>query len=183
MKTRRAVVIHSIVVAASLMVAGASAAQTPAQTFADLQPQLKFGQDVIVEGADGRRVNGKVVAISANELEIRRLRFFFREERRVFTEETARRIDRRDSTWNGGLIGAGVGALVLFAALSAPACNQPDDLSCAPLILAPVAGFIIGDGIDGAHNRTVFLGSGRTRAALSPLVGRSQVGVAAHLRF
>lgn len=178
----KALVERLVLLAALALTANSAAAQTPAQSFADLQPTVKFGQRLIVKGEDGRTTKGRLVSITGNQLEIRRTRWFFREERRTFTEDSVQRIENRDSTWNGSLIGAGVGGLVMFVSLEVPACNQPDDWSCMPLLLSPIAGWVVGDAIDGAINRPVFVSPRGTGITFWPLLGPARVGLAVTAR-
>ena len=163
-------------------VTGDAAAQGPAHSFADLTTVVSEDEPVVVWDAYGRKVTGRVVSVSGDRLEIRRRRWNFRTEHRVFTEATARRVDKRDSTWNGELIGAGAGAFAAWAKCKITAGN-PDDWWCLAWIpIAPVVGTTIGHAVDAALNEPLFMRIGN-RVALRPVVGRTRAGVAASLRF
>ena len=69
------------------VVQGYADAQTaPVQSFVDLAPLVKPGDDVVVLGTDGRKTRGRIVLVSGDTLEIRRPpRFFGAGRRQVFT--------------------------------------------------------------------------------------------------
>src|SRR5205809_143627 len=102
-------------------------AQTPVQSFVDLQPRLKVGQRVFVTDDKGIVTTGRVVSIVGNQLAIdgtqREPRRPFRarllhpsrpspQKRYLLTEDSVRRIENDDGAWNGALIGVGVGLLL-----------------------------------------------------------------------
>jgi hypothetical protein len=150
--------------------------------FEELQPLVKAGQQVIVWGDDGRKTEGRVVSLTGNQFEIRRRRWFrFRQERLVFAEDSVGRIEHRDSTWNGELLGLGIGSVTTLVACKS--IKDPDDWSCLSWIaLAPTVGLLSGQIIDGAINRT-YVSPGGTRVTLLPLLGRERAGLAATLWF
>ena len=159
-----------------------ASAQAPAASFANLGPLVTTGQQVVVRDADGRKFIGEVVSLTGNQLEVERRRWF-RRERRLFTEESTRRIEHRDSTANGVLIGAGVGAL---AALVACKTNRdPDNWSCLGWLSAPVPAALIGGAMDGARNRPLYISPSTARLTVMPLlrVGRDRATLAAAIRF
>jgi hypothetical protein len=169
-----------LLLAALVLAANEAAAQAPVQSFADLQPLVKPGQQVIVWGDDGRKTIGRVVSLAGNQLEIQRRRWF-RGERRVFTEQSVGRIENYDSDWNGSLIGVGIG--ILTAVLLRDGCGENDVFCDYVAILSTPAGYVVGSSIDGAINRTLYVSPGGTRATLLPLLGRERAGLAAAIRF
>lgn len=167
--------------AAFVVTSSLAVAQPPVQSFAELQRTFTFGQRIIVTAEDGRTTEGRLVSISGNQLEIRRTRWFFREERKAFVEESVQRIENRDSTWNGTLIGLGVGFLI--SVVADRTCDEPD-FGCAPQVLLPVpVGSVVGALIDRNINRPIFLSPRGRRVTMSPLVGPGRVGLAAAVRF
>ncbi len=173
--------------AAMVLAAKDAAAQAPAQSFADLQPLVKVGQQVTVAGDDGRKTTGRFISLTGNQLEIEQSRGFFRRERRIFTEDAVDWIEHRDSTWNGVLLGLGV-----VASMAVLACKTEDYYSddsplrsCLVWVsFGPVVGGLIGGGIDGAINRTLYLSPGGTRrGSLVPMLGRERASLAATIRF
>jgi hypothetical protein len=101
-----------LLLAILVLAANDAAAQAPVESFADLQPLIKEGQQVVIQGDDGRKITGAVVSLTGNQLEIRRERWFgLRPEHLVFMEASVRRIEHKDSDWNGSLIGGGLGLL------------------------------------------------------------------------
>jgi hypothetical protein len=163
-----------------LLAASDATAQTPVQSFADLQPLVKTGQQVIVWDDDGRKIKAEVLSLSGNQLEIQRWRWFFRRERQLFTEDSVRRIENPDSTANGGLLGVGVGGL-----MAALRCWADDwGWACLPWItLAPTAGGFVGAAIDGAVNQPLYVSPRAGGVTLVPLLGRERAGLAARIRF
>jgi len=176
-----------LLLAALVLAANDAAAQAPVQSFADLQPLVKPGQQVIVWGDDGRKTTGRVVSLAGNQLEIRRQRRFrFRQERLVLTEGSVGRIEHRDSTWNGALLGAGVGVLMTVLVCKTENYYSADPLlrSCLLWIsLGPLGGGLVGGAIDGAINRPLYVSAGGSRITLLPLLGRQRAGLAAAIRF
>lgn len=168
-----------LLLVALVLAANEAAAQAPVQSFADLQPLVKPGQQVIVWGDDGGKTTGRVVSLAGNQLEIERWRWF-RRERRVFTEQAVGRIENYDSKRNGALLGVGIGGLITLLVCAA------DDWgwSCLPWItLGPLGGGLAGGAIDGAINRPLYVSAGGGRITLLPLLGRERAGLAAAIRF
>ena len=172
--------------AAMVLVATDAAAQAPVQSFADLQPLLKPGQQVTVWNTDGRKVSGRVVAVSGDTLEIGRgSRWFFRrpDRRQVFTEASVSRVDARDSTTvYGGLLGFAIGVAVVVTAAGRPAtCGDLCELS----VVAPIVGPFIGAAIDGAINRSLYTSpAATTRISVAPLFLYTRgAGISASISF
>jgi hypothetical protein len=164
-------------VLASLLLASHAAAQTPAQSFTDLQPLLKPGQRVIVTDGKGLKTTGRVVSLLGNQLEI--------EERRLqimFSEGSVRRVEADDSTWNGALIGAGVGLLLGVLAVKNPSANSEGE-EMGLLGAGPLIGYFLGEAIDRETHRLLYVSPGTSGMTFVPLVGRARVGIAAAIRF
>jgi hypothetical protein len=85
--------------------------QAPVDSFEELELLANVGETVNVVDALGRETRGRVATLSGVVLTLS-----VDATRREFAEADVRRIDRRrrDSIWNGLLIGAGAGALVGF---------------------------------------------------------------------
>ena len=170
------------VLAALVLLPSATAAQTPAQSFVDLQPRLAPGQQVIVHSSDGRRVQGEVVSLTESQIEIQRRRFLRRAVRQTLPESSVHRIERRDSTANGAWIGIGIGVLMMAAYCKAT-WDNPNDLSCAGWTPAPTLGMLIGKEIDARRNEAVYVSPAAPRVTLLPLLGRERAALAVALRF
>ena len=163
---------------AFVLIAGTVAAQmvTPVQSFADLQPLVTSGQEVTVWQNDGRKVRGRVVSLSGDKLELRRPpRFFGRGRQDVYVESATTRIEARDSTVNGELIGVGLGLLVSVVAYRTADLNDDDMPELPYVVLSPLAGWFIGEAIDRAINRSLFVSPSAKRVAVRPVV-RGKVG-------
>lgn len=133
------------------------AGETPVQSFAGLQRLLTPGERLVVRDKAGKTTKGRLVSLTAGELQIRRRRWNFRTERKTWKEASVRRIQHEDSGWNGSLIGAGVGVAAIVTALKLPVCNRPDDLRCLPVAATGVqVGALVGNAVDKSVNRTVY---------------------------
>ena len=147
---------------------GDGAAQSPVQSFDSLPTVVRSGAAVLVQLDDGRRMSGKIVSLTDDQIEIRRRRGLFRSERLSLPEVSVRRIEKRDSTWNGELLGfAGGVAAAWFR------CKIARDESAAWSCLwwvpiAPAAGTLIGGAIDSANRQPLYLAPG-SRVQLRPL--------------
>jgi len=173
---------RTLLLLGGLVLAGnEAAAQAPVQSFADLPPLITIGQRVIIRDAEGRRIQGEVVSLSRNQIEIERRRWF-RRERQVFQEASVRRLEHSDSVANGVWIGVGIGALLAVGACKATADN-PDDFSCLSWTLAPTIGGLIGQKIDASRNRALYASTAAPKVTLRLLIGRERAGLAAALRF
>jgi hypothetical protein len=176
-----------------------AAAQPPVDAFADLRSVLKVGQDVIVTDTLGDTQRGELLTISSTELTIR-WRSLFRRRERSFREETVRRVQVADSTWNGSLVGLGIGVAVTV--IGAQSCD--DSAGCYGVLLAAPSGILAGEMIDRARNRVVFVSPGTQsaesagdspsvhgipaerhappRVMLAPIFGASRTGATVRLR-
>jgi hypothetical protein len=96
----------------------------PASSFEELALRTSAGETVFVVDATGEETKGRIATLSDLALAITT-----RETRRNFAAREVTRIERRrrDSVWNGLLIGGAAGALVglgLGPSLDSPACPQ-----------------------------------------------------------
>ena len=155
-----------------------AAAQEPVHAFEDLQ--IKPRQEVIVRGEDGKTFRGRVVSLSANQLEVERRRWNFRKETRSFNEEAVRTIRRRDSTLDGLLIGAAAG--ILGGGVLGGTCDGSEVTCFMVAFLSFSGGPLVGETIDGAINRTIFTRPNPSRGVtVAPLVGRDRIGLLARI--
>ena len=162
-----------LVTLALLLVGSNASAQTPVQSFTELQPLLKPGQTVFITDSKGDETKGRVVSILGNQIEIKSGRVQL-----TFTEDSVRRIQKDDSTWNGILIGGGIGFL-----LGAWALKECDDEACLTPGIGALLGVLVGETIDGGTHRTLFVSPNKTRVSIAPLLGRNRFGLAATIRL
>lgn len=102
-----------------------SSDRQPASSFEDLELRGILGETVYVIDTSGRETRGRVATLSDVALTVT-----VDKTRRAFAADDVRRIDRRrrDSVWNGLLMGAGAGALLGFGfgrSVDSPACPRP----------------------------------------------------------
>ena len=159
--------------------------QPVTESFDALQSILDPGHEVIVKDEEGRKTEGRVVSISANQLVIARSRSLLRwgTEERAFPEDVVRRIDIVDSAWQGLVIGLAVGAGVATLACRGEGVPAGYCLIIAtPLFIIP--GEFLGGMIDASINEPIYQRPSQTpRVTISPLLGRDQTGVVARVRF
>jgi hypothetical protein len=141
---------------------------------------VKVGDTVFVTGVDGRRLKGTIADLSSDLLSIDSSRA-----RHRFSDETIRRIERRDSLFNGSLIGLAIG----FAALQGVvrSCSG-DECVLAGVVVgvaALVGGPAIGAAVDASTRKTVYVGSrpASSRLHLAPLLSRRQQGIGVQVTF
>jgi hypothetical protein len=162
---------------------GDVAAQTAVQSFGDLSEAVTPGMTVVVDLADGRTRSGKVVSLSGDRIEIRRRRWNWRAEQLTFGAGSVRRIENRDSTWNGEFLGAGAGALVAWVRCKTGGPRSGVDVGCfAWSFVAPIGGGIAGHVIDRNHRRPLYIAPGGTRIQLAP-THEAGIGIAATIGF
>ena len=179
--TNRYIVNAAMVVITFVAGSRGAAAQANAPSFSDLQALVRRGEQVIVRTMDGRNVSGQVVSLGPDGLELRRRRWNFRSDQQVFVESSIRRIEKRDSSWNGQVLGAGAG--VLTAWIACRSIHDPDNWSClAWMPIAPAAGSIIGGAIDSAVNRALYVAPQRS-VTLRTAAGRGNAGLAVSVSF
>ena len=85
---------------------------------------------IVVDLEDGRRISANVVSLAGDRLELRRRRWNFRSEHLVFSAPLVRRIEERDSTINGTMIGFGAGALAAWVKCKTSGPGYGVDLGC-----------------------------------------------------
>lgn len=140
---------------------GDVAAQTMARSFGDLSETVQPGMTVVVDLANGASAAGKVVSLSGDRIEIRRRRWNWRSEQLTLVEGSVRRIDHRDSTWNGELLGFGAGALAAWVRCKTGGPPYGVDVGCIWWsVLAPVGGGVAGHVIDRNHRRPLYVAPG-----------------------
>ena len=161
-----------------------------AESFETLPSILEPGHEVVVMDNEGRRTRGRVLSISRDQLVISRpRRLFFRPaQERAFAEGTVRRIEIVDSTKNGILIGAAVGAGLVVGVAFWEERTVPDgNLKGAWTFMAIISAIFypfIGHGEDLRKNEPIYEQSLRTpQIALVPLLGRDQQGIVARVSF
>jgi hypothetical protein len=139
------------------------------------------GASVVVRLDDGRSISGTVASLSGDQIEIRRRRWFFRSERLSLPEASVRRIEERDSTWNGTAAGVAAGALVAWIKCRDPRTEEAAWMCLAWVPMSPVVGGLVGAAIDRSVRRPLYIASG-SRGRVRPLLGAG-VGVAATIGF
>ena len=166
-----------VCVATFVVSAQVAFAQEPVHSFQQLQ--VGVGQAIVVKPDHGRTMTWSVVSLVGDQLQVERRRWNFKIERKTFTEQTAARIDLRDSTLDGTLIGGGVGLAGAF--IIAQTCQA---FGCIlPFILSVSMGPGIGGGIDQAINRTIYTPGQPARVTFVPLLGRDRIGLTTRLRL
>ena len=162
------------------LVAIPALAQPPVHSFEDLQKQLTIGQKIVVVDASGQRRRGAITSITGDHVAIEWWNVIFQHREQLFVADTVRKVDSVDSTWNGGLIGFGVGCLFVWWAAAAGSPLYGAFVSAFALPL----GIGIGQQIDLAYNRTIFESAHQPNAVtLFPIVGPHEAGISARLRF
>jgi hypothetical protein len=163
------------------------------RTFQDLQQSLKAGQEVILTDDRGGQIRGKVAELSASALVV------LGREKRTFAEDNVRevRLLQGDPTWNGTLIGMGVGALggVLFITAASSACNAGCEGPAVSEVAGPFAGLGAGIGalvgylVDRARTGETVVYSApmapraQPRVTFSPVLGKDRRSMLVSVRF
>jgi hypothetical protein len=113
---------------------------------------------VVVDLADGSSKSGKVMSLSGDRIEIRRRRWNWRSEQLTFAAGAVRRIEHRDSTWNGGLLGVGAGVLAAWVRCKTGGPDYGLDVGCLGWsFFAPLGGGIAGHIVDHNYRRPVYV--------------------------
>jgi hypothetical protein len=155
-----------------------SVAQTPGTRLADT---VSTGLKVSVVDGDGRRIDGRVVALSQDTL-----RVSLRRSTEDIPLDRIVRIDKPDGLKNGALAGLGVGlAIGTFGAVLSSGGNVEPEWVLAGITYNAVAFTLLGTGIDAMFNnrRTLYERGGRLHARVSPVVGRGVRGAALSLAW
>ena len=163
-----------------------AAAQTAASSFGELAANLKPGQTVHVTDEAGRKVKGKMTALSLSSLDV-----LVDGKKETFAESRVREIsERRRYTGSGAATGGAVGAIagVLFGIAVGPRCSCTGQAVAVGLGLFGGAGAGAGAAIGAArtYESVVYRSAGPGPAArfgLSPFVSKQGTGLAASIRF
>jgi hypothetical protein len=147
-------------VAALLLSGRWAAAQTPVESFAQLQPALTLGQTVIVEDSSGSRIKGALTGLTATSMTVTPKS----KQPRTFGAGGVSRVTRFDSRLNGFLIGAAAGAVpgLMLGYGWSEYCNNEAGGHC-PVAYAIFGGLCsavggwIGWSLDGAINHDRFV--------------------------
>jgi hypothetical protein len=161
----------------------------PATSFTDLRQAVRDGQDVAVTGTDGRRVKGRLVDVTASSIVVAPPRMFAWQKRNalVLPGSSVTTVTRRDSTWNGAVLGFAVG----YVPVTVAACTGKHtqyDCDFGIILTGPMAGglgTLICGFIDSRHNRTVYQGVNVARTSLQvvPIIGPQAIGARTTFRF
>ena len=162
---------------------GAVTAQTAVQSFDELVQTVTPGMTVVVDLADGRSRSGKVVSLSGDRIDIRRRRWIFGSEQLSFVEASVRRMENRDSTANGTLIGIGAGGLAAWVRCKTGGPSYGLDVGCVWWsFFAPIGGGVVGNIIDWSHQRPLYVAPVGTRIQLAP-TREAGISIAATIGF
>ena len=150
----------------------------PADTFDRLAAKLKEGQGIEVIDAQGRRTSGDVVRVSPSSLTVRTLTIVsggkVLTDVETFSPTAVRTVRRRDPLWNGGLIGAVVGAGV--GALMVANCSNFCFTGPAIALTAGV-GSAIGFVADGFYKPALYSRRQTSVAAITPVIAVDRQGI------
>ena len=161
--------------------------QAPAATFRELQanPTLEQNETVEITEANGTTYKAKLTAISDQTLTVTS-----KGTPRTLTETQVLEIRhaRRDSLWNGALIGLAAGLGGGLVAVGSTCTNDSECAAIATAVFVPTfaaGGAGIGALIDSLTRKheTVFSRSTSTHMYIAPIVGRKTAGVHVSLRF
>jgi hypothetical protein len=123
----------SIALLTSCVVAAEGVASDPISSFAGLEARLRPGERVVVTQYSGDVVRGRVVSIVPLTVADPETGESLGTASLELAEADVERLTvlRKDSLWNGALIGLGVGGAVVFAA----DCNSPDCDRVQPVVV------------------------------------------------
>ena len=165
------------------VLSGDVTAQTAVQSFDQLVETVTPGMTVVVDLADGHSTSGRVVSLSGDRIDVRRRRGIFRSEQLSFGEESVRRIEHRDSTVNGTLMGIGAGVLTAWVRCKTAGPSYGLDVGCVWWsFFAPIGGGVVGNIIDWSHRRTLYVAPGGARIQVAP-ASAAGIGIAATIGF
>ena len=172
---RSALAVFALVILVSPPVAGAQTTRTR------LGDTVSTGLKVSVVDGDGRRIDGRVVALSQDTL-----RVSLRGSTEDIPLDRIVRIDKPDGLKNGALVGLGVGlAIGTFGAVLSSGGNVEPEWVLAGITYNAVAFTLLGTGIDAVfdNRRTLYERGGRLQTRVSPVVGRGVRGAAVSLAW
>jgi hypothetical protein len=161
--------------------------QAPSATFRDLQanPTLEQHETLEITEASGMRYKAKLTAISDRTITV-----IGQGTPRTLTETQVLEIRhaRRDSLWNGALIGVAAGLGAGVVAVTSTCSNDPECSAIATAVFIPTfaaGGAGIGTLIDSLARKheTIFSRSNSTKMDIAPIVGKKVAGVHVSLRF
>jgi len=171
-----------LVMAALGVLSGDVIAQEPVRSFDQLSAVITPGTAIVVDLEDGRRISANVVSLAGDRLELRRRRWNFRSEHLLFSAPLVRRIEERDSTINGTMIGVGAGGLAAWVKCKTSGPGYGVDLGCVWWsFFAPMFGGVAGRVIDWSHRRALYIAPG-SRIQLAPARGVG-IGIATTIDF
>jgi hypothetical protein len=161
--------------------------QTPAATFRELQanPTLEQHETLEITEVNGITYKAKLTGISDQTITV-----MSQGTPRTLTETQVLEIRhrRRDSLWNGALLGLGAGLGAGIVAVTSTCPNDPECSAIATALFVPTfaaGGAGIGALIDSLTRKheTVFSRSNSTKMYIAPIVGKKVAGVHVSLRF
>ncbi|MGH9146445.1 MAG: hypothetical protein ACRD1Q_07030 [Vicinamibacterales bacterium] len=178
-----------------------ASAQVVSTSFEQLQALVKPGDTVDITDTTGRRTRGTLGELSASSLELlaRKTGADGREnlvrDRQLFERDVQQiQLVRRDSLWNGTLIGFAPGAAIgMFILFVGAGCDCYTVESRAPIALSTMLfaggiGALIGGTVDASivKRTTVYFRLPQSRSAglhMSPMLSKSGTGVKLAVRF
>jgi hypothetical protein len=184
-----------------LLSPGPAGAQAVTTSFHDLQDLVKPGDSLDVIDMTGKKIKGRLGDLSGSSLEllVRKTgpdgREIFEPQARLFEKDVQQiRLVRRDSIWNGTLIGFAPGAAIgMFILFVGAGCDCYTIESRAPIALSTMLfaggiGALIGGTVDASivKRTTVYfrLPESRTGSVqVSPMFSKSGRGVKFAVRF
>jgi hypothetical protein len=165
-----------------------------ASSFEELQAFLLPGYEVVVWDATGHKTRGRVSAISSDQLLVFEEPFFLkyirRPEEHILPRESIKRIDIVDSTTQGTLVGAAVGAGILFGLVQGTKNDEwtQGDLKGVGYAFLGILAFIpsmgLGSLVDWLNNSPIYERRPQTpRVAFIPAIGSHAIGASVYVRY
>jgi hypothetical protein len=157
-------------------------AQTVATSFAELQPLVKVGEQVVVTDANGLRTKGRISDLSPSTLVI------LTPQQKSFSESGVTAIRRTDSVWNGALIGLGAGGALALAGFAATGDSDAwYGWAYVGSWLVPSAGMALGWAVDaGTVPAPVYLsapGVSKVTVSVSPVAATKGLIASVSIRY
>jgi hypothetical protein len=154
-----AIVVWGVLVLGSAGAVGAQSAgqaepAPEASSFDELKSRLQPGANLLVTDSAGREVSGKLSGLSDTSL-----RLVLHGQPQAFTQADVALVKqrRRDSLWNGFLIGMAAGAAPAVYWLFADPNECGESICMDDLLIGVIPGAAIGLGIDAAIQRKVIV--------------------------
>lgn len=166
---------------AAMAIPATAGAQTPVQSFDQLQHVLKSGQKVVVTETNGHETKGEVLDVSASALAI------LVSDTRTFSEPAVLKITRTGNH-HGLLIGLGIGAAVSVLGLASSRNSERVYFwEFIGVWTFPAAGVVAGAIADHARgDELIYIAPGRAGAGkvtVSPLFAKRAAGMSVSFRF